>query len=79
MDVPLNWDNPNGENITLSLFRSKATEPENRIGSLIVNPGGPGGSSLNLAKNLYNLNVLQSKFDIIGVDPRGIGESRPIK
>ncbi len=79
MDVPLNWDNPNGENITLSLLRSKATDPQNRIGSLIVNPGGPGGSSLNLAKDLYNINALQSKFDIIGVDPRGVGESTPIK
>src|SRR5215470_5975354 len=46
--VPLDYDKPNGASIVLSLIRLRATDPARRIGSLLVNPGGPGGSGVDL-------------------------------
>ncbi|WP_433367940.1 alpha/beta hydrolase [Actinoplanes sp. CA-142083] len=78
--VPLDWGRPKGEKITLAVGRHLATDPAHRVGALFVNPGGPGGESAEIAENadLIFSPELVARFDIVGVDPRGIGGSNPI-
>jgi len=80
MRVPLNWAQPRGEKISLALARHPATNPERRVGALFVNPGGPGGSGVQIATyaELFLSAELLARFDIIGVDPRGVAGSTPI-
>lgn len=77
LDVPIDYDNPDGPTIELFLARHNATDPNNRIGTLLVNPGGPGFGGSNLAiKAEVNFDAkLLARFDIIGWDPRGTGQS----
>ncbi|UPK74882.1 alpha/beta hydrolase [Nocardioidaceae bacterium SCSIO 66511] len=75
--VPLDYDNPDGPKTKVFVQRHRATKPKQRIGSLFINPGGPGGSSSGFvfdAINLFGKSVRQ-RFDIVGVDPRGVGGS----
>jgi pimeloyl-ACP methyl ester carboxylesterase len=80
--VPLNYSDPHGPAIRLALVRLPASDPGHRIGSLFLNPGGPGGSgvdfALGVAPFLYG-GAIQSSFDIIGFDPRGINRSTPLR
>ena len=75
--VPLDYDEPDGAKVELALLRRKALDSKHRIGSLFVNPGGPGGSATELA--YYSDGILSKKvrdrFDIVGMDPRGIAFS----
>lgn len=76
--VPLDHDDPDGEQIEIYMVRHRA-EPESRIGVLFVNPGGPGFGGSFLAQQaefIYGPDLLAS-FDIIGFDPRGTGLSEP--
>ena len=76
--VPLDYEDPDGPTITLNLVRHRATEPDERIGSLLVNPGGPGSDGVWLAENAPLIYPgLIEHFDIIGWDPRGTGASDP--
>jgi hypothetical protein len=50
--VPLDWDRPNGKKIELSVIRHLASRPAERIGSMFVNPGGPGASGVNFVQGL---------------------------
>ncbi len=75
MAVPLDHDDPGGETITLGLIRRPAEDPAKRIGSLLFNPGGPGGSAVEMVQQLPLPSELTDRFDIVGVDPRGVGES----
>jgi pimeloyl-ACP methyl ester carboxylesterase len=79
LDVPLDYADPSAGTITLYLERHLAEQPSKRIGTLLVNPGGPGygGSSLaDDAANEYG-QALLDRFDIVGWDPRGTGSSEP--
>jgi pimeloyl-ACP methyl ester carboxylesterase len=78
--VPLDYDQPRGATITLALARKPATDKAHRIGTLFINPGGPGGSGVNLALDFGDtLSAdLDGRFDILGFDPRGIARSSPI-
>ncbi|HET7467430.1 MAG TPA: alpha/beta hydrolase [Candidatus Dormibacteraeota bacterium] len=80
LTVPLDYSNPNGDTIKIALIRKPATDSAHRIGSLLTNPGGPGASGIDYLKSsassLRNLNV---RFDLIGFDPRGTGQSSPIR
>jgi hypothetical protein len=78
--VPLDWARPRGEKITLALARHRATDPTHRIGALFINPGGPGGSAVEIATFADQVfsPELVSRFDIVGVDPRGIAGSTPV-
>jgi pimeloyl-ACP methyl ester carboxylesterase len=82
LQVPLDYNDPNGATISLSVIRLPATDPAHRIGSLFLNPGGPGGSgvswALDVAPTLYSPAV-RARFDIIGFDPRGIGGSAALR
>ncbi|WP_370643838.1 alpha/beta hydrolase [Amycolatopsis sp. DSM 110486] len=80
LTVPLDYDKPDGQTITLGVLRHKASEPDDRIGSLVVNPGGPGASGMVAAAGLIDQvknNDLGKRFDLVGFDPRGIGASEP--
>ena len=79
--LPLDYDEPEGAQITVSVLKIPARNPEQRIGSLFVNPGGPGGSGKSLAagaRSTLSPEILD-RFDIIGMDPRGIGDSSPLE
>ncbi len=75
--LPLDYDNPKGATTELALLRRKAKDQKNKIGSLFVNPGGPGGQATALAYGapFFLSEEILNKFDIVGVDPRGIGFS----
>jgi len=80
--VPLDYDAPNGAKIDLALTRLPATDHAHRIGSLFLNPGGPGGSGvdflLGLGSFLYSDEV-RARFDLVGFDPRGVIRSTPLR
>ena len=79
LDVPVDHANPSGATVSLYTVRHLATDQANRIGSLLVNPGGPGygGSGLAYgADGIYGEQLL-ARFDIVGWDPRGTGYSEP--
>jgi pimeloyl-ACP methyl ester carboxylesterase len=78
--VPLDYAEPDGETITISLLRVPAANKKQRVGSLVVNPGGPGGSGVEYAANAgaYFGPEIRQAFDIVGFDPRGVGESTPV-
>jgi pimeloyl-ACP methyl ester carboxylesterase len=80
IEVPLDYAEPTGETVTLSLLKVPAGDRERRVGSLVVNPGGPGGSGIEYAanSNLYFGSELRQAFDIVGFDPRGVGQSTPV-
>lgn len=79
LDVPLDYADPTGDTITLYVVRHLAVDPANRIGTLLVNPGGPGFGGTGLAfsaDGIYGQDLLD-RFDIVGWDPRGTGSSLP--
>lgn len=80
LDVPLDYAAPKGRVIKVGLLRRPASEQAQRIGSLVINPGGPGGSGMStaasLAEEIAN-NDLGRRFDFVGFDPRGVGSSEP--
>jgi pimeloyl-ACP methyl ester carboxylesterase len=79
--VPLDYDRPKGATTSLALLRVKARNQDAKIGSLFVNPGGPGGSATvtALLSPLFLSESLLDRFDIVGMDPRGIGFSTNVK
>ena len=66
---------------TLFVLRHKATDQKLRIGSLIVNPGGPGASAMEYAFNYDSIvsEAINKRYDIVGFDPRGVNKSDPIR
>ncbi|HJP76142.1 MAG TPA: alpha/beta hydrolase [Pseudonocardiaceae bacterium] len=78
--VPLDYSQPQGTTITIAALRIKATDPGHRIGSLLMNPGGPGASGMEAAAGMAQTwagSPLAERFDLVGFDPRGIGASVP--
>ena len=76
--VPLDHDRPAGRTIEVALVRRPAADPANRIGSLFLNPGGPGISGIEFVRTAPPPAFrLFGQFDIVGFDPRGLGASRP--
>ena len=80
LEVPLDYSDPGGATIDLALLRVPAADPEQRVGSLVVNPGGPGqpGTDYAAQSDLVFGDPLLESFDIVGFDPRGAGESAPV-
>jgi len=81
IQVPEDYAEPGGRKIGLSVIRLPATDPVKRIGSLLVNPGGPGASGVEFVQDDITLfpASLRSRFDIVGFDPRGVNLSAPIR
>lgn len=79
-NVPLDYGNASGKTIELSLIRIKARKPDQRIGVLLANPGGPGASANDFVRIWRGVlaSDIRDKFDIVSFDPRGVGESSPI-
>jgi pimeloyl-ACP methyl ester carboxylesterase len=78
-DAPMNWEDPAQETIELALVRQPATG--DRKGSLLINPGGPGGSGYDFVLDSVDYATsqrLQQSFDIVGFDPRGVGRSSAV-
>ena len=78
MAVPLDHDRPGGATIDLNLVRVPARRPARRIGAVFVNPGGPGGGAADFApyaaSQMLGAKVRQ-RFDVVGIDPRGVAGS----
>ncbi|MEV5337698.1 alpha/beta fold hydrolase [Streptomyces sp. NPDC052676] len=80
MKAPRDWDDPEGDTIELALIRAKATDPGRRIGSLIFNFGGPGGSGVTALPAFGNdYAKLRTRYDLVSFDPRGVGRSAPVR
>ena len=81
IEVPLDYRRPDSSGIVeIAVTRLPSTSVGTRIGSLVLNPGGPGGSGLELAWGYASLfpSTLLARFDLVGFDPRGVGRSTPI-
>jgi pimeloyl-ACP methyl ester carboxylesterase len=81
--VPVDYTRPTGPSIELAVVRHAATDRARRIGTLFVNPGGPGGPvgdflrALGAPEGPFGAEVV-ARYDLIGMDPRGVGESAPV-
>ncbi len=80
LTVPLDYDQPDGETIGIHVVRRPADDQDERVGSLLVNPGGPGAAGSTMATNApgYLGAALLRYLDVVGFDPRGTGESDPV-
>ncbi|WP_460889618.1 alpha/beta hydrolase [Promicromonospora xylanilytica] len=86
VEVPLEYSFPDGEQIPLAVTRHRATDPDRRIGSLFINPGGPGVPATETveaidpdsAASMVSPDVI-ARFDVVGMDPRGVGESGAVR
>ncbi|TKG71312.1 alpha/beta hydrolase [Prauserella endophytica] len=79
--VPIDHDNAALGTMDLALMRREANKPDQKLGSLFLNPGGPGASGVTMpmsADQFFEPAVLD-RFDIIGFDPRGVGDSTPLR
>jgi len=79
--VPVDYADLTVGTFKIAVLRYKAQDQAKRIGSLIVNPGGPGGSGVDYAYNaeyVFDPDVLD-RYDIVGFDPRGVNRSAPIE
>ncbi|WP_107417094.1 alpha/beta hydrolase [Streptomyces sp. CB00455] len=80
LDVPLDYARPEGETIPLALIRAKARDQKNRLGSLVFNFGGPGGSGITtLPGAAKEYEALRARYDLVSFDPRGVGRSAPVE
>ena len=82
MKAPLDYAKPDGGDISLAVSRTKATGPGKRIGSLLVNPGGPGGSAVGYLQGYAALGYpaqVRARYDMVAVDPRGVDGSEPVE
>ncbi len=81
VDLPLDYDKPHGATTEIAVLRVKARDQKHRIGSLFVNPGGPGGSGTDiaLAAPYFLGDELLDRFDVVGIDPRGVAASEQVK
>ncbi len=80
LTVPVDWSQPTGETMGLALTRLPAADPAQRIGSLVVNYGGPGEGGVDYLHQTYGRlpPEIRNRFDVVSFDPRGTGASRPI-
>ncbi|WP_369138896.1 alpha/beta hydrolase [Modestobacter versicolor] len=80
-EVPVSYDDPDGGTLQLFLVKAALPTQTSRIGSLVVNPGGPGQSATDAAiQSALTLPAdVLARFDVVGVDPRGVGLSTPVE
>ena len=79
LQVPFSYQDPNGRRFTLPVIKLPASGPGSRIGALVINPGGPGGSGVEYAQGARSEfpQAVLARFDIVGFDPRGTSGSQP--
>ncbi|GIJ50385.1 tripeptidyl aminopeptidase [Virgisporangium aliadipatigenens] len=82
VSVPLDYRIPHGQQITVALTRLKARDQAHRLGSMALNPGGPGGSGYLMPVDVLmrgdSTAGLNEHYDLIGFDPRGVGYSTKV-
>ncbi|SEO41174.1 alpha/beta hydrolase [Trujillonella endophytica] len=81
LDVPISYEESDSETLPMFVLRARFPGQTERIGSLVVNPGGPGGSGADAALSLSQTlpeDVLR-RFDVVGFDPRGVGLTTPVE
>ncbi len=78
--VPLDYGHPSASTLTLTLVMRPADDPAQSKGPLVLNPGGPGGSAIAFLREASLLlpSEILRQFDLVGVDPRGVGQSTPV-
>jgi pimeloyl-ACP methyl ester carboxylesterase len=80
MSVPLDYAHPSSGTVPLALIRAKAADTKHRIGSLVFNFGGPGGSGVTgLPSFAKDYEKLRARYDLVSFDPRGVGDSDPVE
>ena len=83
VQVPLDYDQSSGRTISIALTRLPAADQAHRIGSLFLNPGGPGGSGVDFVLGagpvLFTTDEVRARFDLVGFDPRGIARSTALR
>ncbi|MER6672524.1 alpha/beta fold hydrolase [Streptomyces sp. NPDC000983] len=81
MKAPLDWDDPEGDTIDLALIRAETSgDKSRRIGSLLFNFGGPGGSGVTTLPAFgEDYAKLRTRYDLVSFDPRGVGRSAPVE
>ncbi|WP_189389862.1 alpha/beta hydrolase [Streptomyces sp. SDr-06] len=80
MKVPLDYADPKAGTLDLALIRTEATDRARRIGSLVFNFGGPGGSGVTtLPSAASDYEALRARYDLVSFDPRGVGASAPVR
>ncbi|MGW7521201.1 alpha/beta hydrolase [Streptomyces sp. NPDC054796] len=83
MKAPLDYDKPgSGTDLKLAVARKKASGSGEKTGSLMVNPGGPGGSAIEYVQQAAGIGYpaqVRDRYDIVGMDPRGVARSEPVK
>ncbi|MFI6441479.1 alpha/beta hydrolase [Streptomyces sp. NPDC050759] len=82
LKVPLDYDRTAGGDVRLAVARKKATGPGKRLGSLFVNPGGPGASAIGYLQAYAGIGypaAVRARYDMVAVDPRGVARSEPVK
>ena len=78
LTVPIDYDDPSVGTIGLAVVRRPARHPDQRVASVIVNPGGPGGAGVGMVVRGYGSDGLDDRLDIVGWDPRGTNASAPL-
>ncbi|MCP3820260.1 alpha/beta hydrolase [Streptomyces sp. A3M-1-3] len=83
MKAPLDYEKPDAaEDVDLAVARKKATGPGKRLGSLLVNPGGPGGSAIGYVQAYAGIGYpapVRAQYDMVAIDPRGVARSEPVE
>lgn len=82
LKAPLDYAKPDGPSVKLAVARVKATGPGKRIGSLLVNPGGPGGSAVAYLQGYAGIGYpapVRARYDMVAIDPRGVARSAPVE
>ena len=80
LEVPLDWSKPDGPKIYVGVTALAPEDPAHRLGVLFFNPGGPGGGTRAIVRDSaaeYFPPALRRRFEIVGVDPRGVAPGRP--
>jgi pimeloyl-ACP methyl ester carboxylesterase len=79
--VPVDWADAYGPKVDIAVARRAATGPGPRIGTLVVNPGGPGGSGVDftIGADFFFSKQIRERFDVVGFDPRGVARSSPVR
>ncbi|MEU9235095.1 alpha/beta hydrolase [Streptomyces subrutilus] len=83
MKAPLDYANPgSGQDVDIAVARRPATGPGKRLGSLVVNPGGPGGSGIGYLQAYAGIGYpapVRARYDMVSFDPRGVDRSSPVE
>ncbi|QHA06030.1 alpha/beta fold hydrolase [Streptomyces broussonetiae] len=82
MKAPLDYGTPGAGDVRLAVTRKQATGKGKPIGSLLINPGGPGGSAIDYVQSYAGIGYpadVRARYDIVGMDPRGVARSEPVE